>query len=108
MGQSAPKPRLTRAIYEAPEAAYLREISDLPDGQNVLVVGHNPTTESLAIRLTNGDHQLLDQVATGYPTGGLTILEFDPGPWADALSSTGRFISFTAPRLLHAQAMRVD
>ncbi|MEO0635935.1 MAG: histidine phosphatase family protein [Pseudomonadota bacterium] len=100
LGDDAPEPFVTRAIYEAPGAAYINQIASGPDGSNVLVVGHNPTTESLAINLSGGDPRLLGDIATGYPTGGLTILEFKDGPWADALTQAGTHVGFTAPHLL--------
>lgn len=100
LGLHAPEPRLTRAIYEAPASSYLAEIAKVQNGANILIVGHNPTTEALAIGLSGDDLQLRGELATGYPTGGLTILEFADGSWEEALSGPGRFVSFTAPRLL--------
>jgi phosphohistidine phosphatase len=109
LGDSAPEPVFSRSIYEAPASAYRAAIAEAPPGSNVLVVGHNPTTEMLALELTRSKSgtpsaELLQNIALGYPTGGLTIIEFPDGPWDEALQKQGDFVSFTAPKMLqHAQ-----
>jgi len=65
--------------------------------ERLLLVGHNPGLESLAIEFTGGS-ALRDEVATKYPTGALAEIELPAAEWADVRSGTGRLTRFVRPR----------
>jgi phosphohistidine phosphatase len=64
----------------------------------VLVIGHNPAIEGLAVGLAGGgDEAALERMQAKFPTGGLATLAFD-GAWS-ALSWDGAVVrEFVVPR----------
>jgi phosphohistidine phosphatase len=70
----------------------------------LLVVGHNPTTQDLALDLADGeDPSTAHRIAGKYPTGALTALTVT-GPWAALAPGTARLDAFVTPRDLEATA----
>ena len=69
---------------------------------SLLLVGHNPGLESLAIDLTSGAG-LRDQVAIKYPTATLAEIELPVATWKEAAAATGRLARFIRPRDLDAE-----
>jgi phosphohistidine phosphatase len=63
----------------------------------LLLVGHNPGLESLAMALDGGTG-LRDEVAVKYPTGTLAEIELDAQRWSQIASGTGRLVRFIRPR----------
>lgn len=76
----------------------VRSLDD--DVQTVLVVGHNPTTESLALLLEDGSGATEDlaRMAGKYPTGGVAVLHLQVPQWRDLDESTARLMAFAVPR----------
>jgi phosphohistidine phosphatase len=72
----------------------------LPDKiGKVLLVGHNPSLQSLAISLSaGGDHGALSRIKTKYPTAGLALLVLERGHWAELGPGTCALHSFVVPR----------
>jgi len=69
--------RFFDGLYSSDAGGYLEIIRDNGDDGSVLVVGHNPMMEDLAIALSNdGESAALDAVAGGFPTCGLAVLRF--------------------------------
>jgi phosphohistidine phosphatase len=65
----------------------------------LMLVGHNPSIEELAARLTgSGDRALRNRLETKFPTAALAIIVFPPGNWASTSWKTGALISFICPR----------
>ena len=65
-------------LYHASSSSLLSLIQDLSDEEvSVLLVGHNPTFESLAILLAgSGEVDALSELRHKYPTGALAVLDF--------------------------------
>jgi len=80
------------SLYDEGVDAYRRQIELNADKNSLMLVGHNPMIEALA-------NQLCDQppaeVALGYPTAGLLVLDFDRP--LDRLLSGGKAIEMLAP-----------
>jgi phosphohistidine phosphatase len=76
------------------------------DGGNarrLLLVGHNPAIQGLALMLAgSGEAALRRQMAEKYPTAGLSILDFTSGAWASTAAATGTLAGFVRPRDLGA------
>jgi phosphohistidine phosphatase len=74
----------------------VRAISD--DAHTLLVIGHNPTIAYLAQLLDDGegDADVLAQMAAGYPTSAVTILEHDGGAWSELEQGAARVVAFHA------------
>ncbi|MDM9624290.1 histidine phosphatase family protein [Rhizobium sp. S152] len=86
-------------IYEASVerlAAVLRATD--PEVRTLLVVGHNPGFQDLALYLAGyGDG--LDQLREKFPTGALAVIDFAVA-WRDVTAGSGRLERFVAPRSL--------
>ena len=67
------------------------------DGSALLLVGHNPGLENLALQLS-GSGPLRAEIAIKYPTGTLTEISFDVEQWADVGRGGGTVTRFIRPR----------
>jgi phosphohistidine phosphatase len=87
-------------IYLAPVETLLALVraTDDSDGR-LLLVGHNPGMEQLAL-LLSGAGPLRDEVAAKYPTGALAEIALDTNHWRDARPGEGRLDRFIRPREL--------
>jgi len=63
----------------------------------LLIVGHNPGMERLALLLSRGG-PLHDEIALKYPTGALTEIALPIDHWRDAAESGGTIARFLRPR----------
>lgn len=67
--------------------------------RRILLVGHNPAIQSLALLLAGkGETSLKRQMAEKYPTAGLTVLDFSTGDWASTAAGSGTLAAFVRPR----------
>lgn len=87
-------------IYEAQPGHILDAIRDIPAScQCLLVIGHNPGLQELALKLTrDGSQDALDRLAEKFPTAGLAIIDVPIDDWANLHSRSGRLDSFITPR----------
>jgi phosphohistidine phosphatase len=90
--------RCDERIYLAPAEILLDIVraADDRDGR-LLIVGHNPGLEQLALLLAQGG-ALRDRVAAKYPTGALAEIELGAGRWRDAGPGAGALTRFIRPR----------
>lgn len=97
-----PKARFDERIYEADPADILDAIRETPAScQCLLVIGHNPGLQELALLLAkDGNQNDLDSLAEKFPTAGLAVIDVPVDDWADLRSHTGRLDSFITPRTL--------
>ena len=88
-----------RRIYLASAATLLDIVHELPDmAGHVLLVGHNPGLEDLALLLTPDDGDALrDAIEAKYPTGSVTQMTL-PGRWTEAERGAATLTHFTRPR----------
>ena len=91
-------PVYDEAVYLAPLETLLDIVHATDDGcQTLLIVGHNPGMERLALLLSRGG-PLHDEIALKYPTGTLTEIVFPIDHWRDAAESAGTIARFLRPR----------
>jgi phosphohistidine phosphatase len=74
----------------------LRAVED--DVESVLLIGHNPAIEDLALTLA-GSGDKLPELRSKYPTGALATLEFD-GRWNALRPGAARLTDFVSPKRL--------
>ena len=68
---------------------------------HVMVVGHNPGMQGLAVALAGeGETRVLQALAAKFPTAGLAVIRFKARSWAKVGHGTGRLESFTTPKML--------
>lgn len=87
-------------IYLAPVDMLLAMVRAADDGDaRLLLVGHNPGMEQLAL-LLSGAGPLRDEIAAKYPTAALAEIALDIDRWRDAGPGKGRLERFIRPREL--------
>ena len=85
-------------VYLAPVATLLSMIRDTADAcADLLIVGHNPGMERLALLLSRPG-PLHDQIAAKYPTGALAEIVFAVDHWDEVAESAGALQRFLRPR----------
>lgn len=96
----------TEVPVEYPEALYLADASEIleeirsggREAGQLLVVGHNPGVERLALTLAGGGApELRARMANKYPTAALAVLDFEEG-WDSVAAGRGRLVDFTRPK----------
>jgi phosphohistidine phosphatase len=84
-------------LYSEDAAGYLRIIQDNSSHRSVLVIGHNPMMEDLALAVSgSGDEGVLAALGLGFPTSGLAVIDFDE-PLSAAAPGKGRLVDFVTP-----------
>ena len=94
------EPDVDSALFAAGPETALDLIRDVPeDAVTVLFVGHNPTAATLAQLLDDGsgDSDAGDEMAAGFPSAALAVLEFD-GAWEDLEFGSARLTAFHVAR----------
>lgn len=87
-----------RRLYLATPELLLQLIRETPDGvARLLLVGHNPGMERLALRLSRGG-TLHDEIAAKYPTGALAEIALPAAHWRDVAEGSGTIGRFLRPR----------
>lgn len=91
--------RYEPAVYAASAGELLALLRAVPDQVgSVLVIGHNPGLEDLALLLARPSAER-DALAVKFPTGALATLEFENGARWSTLSSAGAALTaFVRPR----------
>jgi phosphohistidine phosphatase len=89
-------------IYHASPRTLTEILRSLPDAEeSVLLIGHNPTFESLALRLAgSGDEISLRSMASKFPTAALAILDFRIRSWKELDEGGGFLRAFVRPKEL--------
>jgi phosphohistidine phosphatase len=87
-------------LYLASTATLLELVRSAPDEvERLLVVGHNPGLEELALGLSGRDEAgLRGEVEVKYPTGTVAEIELPVERWAEVDEGTGRLLRFIRPR----------
>ena len=99
-----PKTEFDNRIYEASPHAILDVITQTPAPvQRLIVVGHNPGLQSLALALAGaGEREARERLFEKFPTGGLAVIDFNARAWSEIRPGTGRLTRFVTPRALAA------
>lgn len=71
-----------------------------PEVRHVLIVGHNPTIQALALALSGASsHPARDRIWQKYPTGALTVIRVQWLDWYSAGDGdSGEIVDFVRPR----------
>jgi phosphohistidine phosphatase len=91
-------PVLDERVYLASLDVLLEIVRATDDAHDtLLLVGHNPGMERLALLLSRGG-PLHDEIALKYPTGALTEIALGVDHWRDAAESGGTIARLLRPR----------
>ena len=99
-GYGAIEPSYDERLYLASAATLLDIVRNAPDGADrLLLVGHNPGMEELALRLARSDgDRLRGELEVKYPTGTVAEIELPVEHWAEVREGAGRLARFIRPR----------
>ncbi len=89
-------------LYLANPAELLRRVCAIQnDTSTVMLVGHNPGMQALALKLVGGgNRKALRALAMKYPTAGLAVIDFGESAWDEIKLAGGELIDFVTPRKL--------
>ncbi len=98
-----PEIRFQKRIYEAPATTLLNLLKKLPeDIAHVMIVGHNPGLQELAVMLAAPDKQGKAELEAKFPTGALASFTFKTEAWKELEPGTGKLRLFVTPNSLAA------
>jgi phosphohistidine phosphatase len=90
--------RIDTGIYGASAGQLLERLRELDDRVgSVLVIGHNPGLQELAIGLAADDRQTLLRLWGKFPTGTLVEVVSDGATWRDLSPQTAHFVRMIVP-----------
>lgn len=93
--------RFEKGIYDAKASKLLRKLRRLGDADSVMIIGHSPGMEKLAVLLAgSGDKAVRARLARKwkYPTGALTVLTADVENWSELEARCARLVNFVRPK----------
>jgi phosphohistidine phosphatase len=93
-----------RRIYEASARAILEVVRETAaDVRTLLLVGHNPGFEDLALQLIGeAEDAELARLKNKYPTAGLAVIDFDVKRWSKVAPGAGKLERFETPRTVES------
>lgn len=90
-------------IYNATPDALIGVIGETRKAHTVLLVGHNPGLQDLAVQLiASGDVDMREQLKEKLPTSGLVVIDLPIDDWSLIHLHAGRLERFVSPRLIAA------
>jgi phosphohistidine phosphatase len=93
------KARFERALYGASSEKLLQRLREVPDEvQSVMLVGHQPAIQELALHLA-GEGSELESVRGKFPTAALATLTF-AGQWSELARQSGELAAYVKPKQL--------
>lgn len=98
-----PETRYQRGIYLAEWPALLAMVRAAPDVSPLLLVGHNPGFEQLAVALagtpsSKAEQKRFDSMARKFPTAALAVLDFPGSAWPEAAAGGAQLTDFVRPK----------
>ena len=97
--------RVEKSLYLASADSLLSRLKTVASEMNrVMVIGHNPGLQDLALLLAGpGNEEDLARIRGKFPTAALAELTFRKS-WADLAPDSGKLVQFTTPRALTADS----
>jgi phosphohistidine phosphatase len=97
----APRVGRDERIYEATPERLITMIREVRDAHTLLLVGHNPGFQDLAVRLiASGEVEARASIAEKLPTSGLVVIDLPFDDWSRLGANAGRLERFVSPRLI--------
>ena len=102
-GSFVPRPGISyRAdLYSGDTDTYMQCLMAHGGNEALMLVGHNPSCEGLAMQLVNdGAPESLKTLAMKYPTGGLAVFDIALSSWSALKPHCAHLVDFIIPREL--------
>lgn len=97
------EPEYDQRLYLASTATLIEIVRSTPEAaERLLLVGHNPGLEELALCLSRRDG-LRAEIEVKYPTGTVAEIAIPVETWAEVEAGTGSLVRFIRPRDLDAE-----
>jgi phosphohistidine phosphatase len=94
-----PRVRFERDLYLADPERILAAVAGAdPGAKRLLVVGHNPGFQALAVELAGGPHAPGASRIGKFPTGGLARFAVADGGWREIAGAAAELEDFVRPR----------
>ena len=96
-----PRIVFAREIHDGAQRTLWEQLWNVPESAtSVLLIGHNPALQDLALELAHADlNKLLLSAGGKFPTGAMASFRFD-GPWKELEPRGAVLASFVTPRAL--------
>ena len=93
-----------KRLYEATPQTILKVIQECkPEVHTLMIVGHNPGLQELAILLiASGNLEARQRLNEKFPAAGLLVIDFALDDWARVHAQSGRLDHFVSPHSLAA------
>jgi phosphohistidine phosphatase len=90
---------LEDGIYEVPQEHLWERIRSLPkNAKSVLLIGHNPALQELALELADAESRaLFPAIEAKFPTGAMATFRFK-GAWKELRPNGAALAAFTTPK----------
>jgi phosphohistidine phosphatase len=99
----APKAVSDERIYNATAEKLMSLVAETRGARTLLVVGHNPGMQDLAVQLiASGELEARERVTEKLPTTGLVVIDLAFDDWSRLHGRSGRLERFVSPRLVAA------
>jgi phosphohistidine phosphatase len=99
--------RIERELYGASSEGLLQRLREVPDEvESVMMVGHQPAIQELALHLA-GEGSELERVRAKFPTAALATLTF-PGEWSELGHRSAELFAYVKPKQLKGSAASED
>lgn len=80
----------TERLYSSGLSEYIEMINGVTDAKSLMIIGHNPMCGSLATSLPgSGVEEELEKIAYKYPTGAISIIDFEVDSWSKVVKGAG-------------------
>jgi phosphohistidine phosphatase len=90
--------RVDEQLYGASEATLFERVRTLPDEiGSVMLIGHNPGLEELALALAS-EGEGLARMREKYPTAALATVDLPADRWSDVERGSGELVDYVRPR----------
>ena len=92
--------RYEQDVYLADPATLMSLLRGLGEEDAVLLAGHNPGLQELALALVppESEDALFDEVMNKYPTAAYAVFELAIDDWAELNDGCGKLVHFARPR----------
>jgi phosphohistidine phosphatase len=89
-----------KGLYLAAPHKIMERLNKVDDSINrLLILGHNPGLEDLAVELAaGGDSAAMRRMGDKFPTSALAVIAFDIARWSMLERARGTLLTFVSPR----------